>query len=263
MALSIKTVNLGSGDFNSSGEGKARRYLPDDGLVLNMNANNYASGQTTWFDSMQGITFNSRNSGEPYVTTPTSKVWVEGIPAIAFDGAAWWETNQADANKVDIRGAFTLVLVFWFPANSARKTIFEKAGTSYQSYQQELACTWEVADEMSWYRAGGQDGTYDYAATGGYSRNGWRFIAINGNADHTDGKDYRGNWDNSGYGNRSNTNILRSGIIRIGTGYAGIMQVGYLHACNVWNVELNETRIDQVYNYYSNIFTEMGTTLTY
>lgn len=263
MAVNIAGNILASDDANSGGEIKSFYYLPDDGLVMNMNAANYQSGASTWYDPINGITFNSRNSGEPYVLTPTARTTVSGIPAIAFNGAAWWETNQADANKVDIRGAFTLVLIFNFPANSARKTIFEKAGTSYQSYQQELACTWEVADEMSWYRAGGQEGTYDYASTGGYGRNAWKFIAINGNADHTSGKDYRGNWDDSGYGNRSNINILRSGIIRIGTGYAGIMQVGYLHACMVWNVELNETRIDQVYNYYANLFSLAGTTLTY
>ena len=49
--------------------------------------------------------------------------------------------------------------------------------------------------------------------------------------------------------------------MRIGNGYTGIMQVGYLHALMIWNVDLNTTRIGQVYNYYSNQFQQLGTTL--
>jgi hypothetical protein len=49
--------------------------------------------------------------------------------------------------------------------------------------------------------------------------------------------------------------------VRIGNGYTGIMEVGYLHSCMVWNVDLNSTRINEVYNYYNNLFNQMGVTL--
>jgi hypothetical protein len=264
MGLIIGGNTISSSNINSSGEILSFYNFPTDGLVMDLNANNYQGGSSTWCDSVYGMCLNSRNSGEPYVTTPTPKVWVNSVPAIGFNGQSWWEgANSTQNNRVDLRGSFTLILIYWFPSNNSRRTIFEKAGTSYQSYQQELACTWEVSNDMSWYRAGGQEGTYDFANTKVYTLNQWNFIAIKGNADHTNGFYYNAptsNWV-SDYGNRSNVNILRSSTIRLGTGYAGIMSVGYLHSCMVWNVDLNTTRINEIYNYYSNLFNRMGVTL--
>lgn len=263
MAVVIGGNSITSSNTNSSGEILSFYNFPTDGLVLDLNANNYQSGASTWCDSVYGMCFNSRNSGEPYVTTPTSKVWVSGIPAIAFNSTSWWEgANSTQNNRVDLRGAFTLILIYWFPANSVRRTIFEKAGTSYASYQQELACTWETGNNMSYYRAGGQDSTYDYAGTKTYTQSQWNFIAIKGNANHTNGYYYDSSsgW-NSSYTSRSDTNILQASTVRVGYGYAGIMDVGYLHSCMVWCVDLNSTRIGQIYNYYSNLFAQMGVTL--
>jgi hypothetical protein len=263
MSLIIGGNSISSSSANSGAEIKSFYNFPTDGLVLDLNANNYQGSSSTWCDSVYGMCFNSRNSGEPYVTTPTSKVWVNSVPAIAFNGQSWWESaNSTQADRVDLRGAFTLVLIYWFPSNSARHNLFEKAGTSYQSYQQELATTWEVGNTLSWYRSGGQEGTYDYSNTKAYTLNQWNFIAIKGTANHSSGFYYT---SSSGwvfdYGNRSDTNILRSSTVRIGNGYTGVMEVGYLHSCMVWNVDLNSTRINEVYNYYSNLFTLMGATL--
>lgn len=263
MSLIIGGNNIPASSANSGGEIRAFYNFPTDGLVMDLNANNYQGGSSTWCDSVYGMCFNSRNSGEPYTTTPTSKVWVNSVPAVAFNGQSWWEgANATQNNRVDIMGAFTLILIYWFPSNGARKTIFEKAGTSYQSYQQELACTWETNNVMSYYRAGGQDGTYDSALTKAYTLNQWNFIAIKGNANHSQGfyYDSSSGWV-SNYSNNSNSNILRSSTVRVGNGYAGIMDVGFLHSCMVWSVDLNTTRINEVYNYYNNLFTQMGATL--
>ena len=263
MSLIIGGNSISSSSANSGGEIKSFYNFPTDGLVMDLNANNYQGGSTTWCDSVYGMCFNSRNSGEPYNTTPTPKVWVSGVPAIAFNGQSWWESaNSTQTDRVDLRGAFTLIMIYWFPSNSARHNLFEKAGTSYASYQQELATTWEVGNTLSYYRAGGQEGTYDYANTKAYSTSRWTFIAIKGNANHGDGfyYDQSSGWV-SNYTSRSSTNILKSSTVRIGNGYTGIMEVGYLHSCMVWNVDLNTTRINEIYNYYSNLFTQMGTTL--
>jgi hypothetical protein len=263
MSLIIGGNSISSSSANSGAEIKSFYNFPTDGLVLDLNANNYQGSSSTWCDSVYGMCFNSRNSGEPYTTTPTPKVWVNSVPAIAFNGQSWWESaNSTQADRVDLRGAFTLIMIYWFPSNSARHNLFEKAGTSYQSYQQELATTWETNNALSYYRAGGQEGTYDSANTKIYTTNRWTFIAIKGNASHSTGfyYDQSSGWV-SDYVNRSDTNILRSSTVRIGNGYTGIMEVGYLHSCMVWNVDLNSTRINEVYNYYSNLFTLMGTTL--
>jgi hypothetical protein len=263
MSLIIGGNSIPSSSANSGGEIKSFYNFPTDGLVMDLNANNYQGSSSTWCDSVYGMCFNSRNSGEPYATTPTPKVWVNSVPAIAFNGASWWESaNSTMNNRVDLRGAFTLVLIYWFPSNSTRHNLFDKSGTSYASYQQELATTWEVGNTMSWYRAGGQEGTYDYANTKAYTLNQWNFIAIKGTANHNAGYYYTSasGWVYD-YGNRSDTNILQASTVKIGNGYTGIMEVGYLHSCMVWNVDLNTTRINEVYNYYNNLFTQMGATL--
>lgn len=263
MALIIGGNSISSSSANSGGEIKSFYNFPTDGLVMDLNANNYQGGSTTWCDSVYGMCFNSRNSGEPNTTTPTPKVWISSVPAIAFNGQSWWESaNSTQADRVDLRGAFTLIMIFFFPSNNARHNLFEKAGTSYASYQQELATTWETSDTLSYYRAGGQEGTYDYANTKTYTTNRWTFIAIKGTANHGDGfyYDQSSGWV-SNYTSRSSTNILKSSTIRIGNGYTGIMEVGYLHCCMVWNVDINSTRINEVYNYYSNLFNQMGVTL--
>ena len=263
MSLIIGNNNISSSSSNSGAEIKSVFAFPNDGLVLDLNANNYEGGSSTWCDSVYGMCFNSRNSGEPYATTPTSKTLINGIPAISFNGQSWWESaDSTQANRVDLRGAFTLIMLYWFPSNSARHNLFEKVGTSYASYQQELATTWEVGNTLSWYRAGGQEGTYDYANTKLYTLNQWNFIAIKGNANHSTGFYYTSSsgWV-ADYTSRSDTNILQSSTVRIGNGYTGIMEVGHLHTCMVWNVDLNTTRINQIYNYYSNLFGDMGVTL--
>lgn len=263
MSLIIGGNSVPASSANSGGEIRSVYSFPTDGLVLDLNANNYQGGSSTWCDSVYGMCFNSRNSGEPYTTTPTPKVWVNSVPSIAFNGSSWWESaNSTQTNRVDLRGAFTLVLIYWFPSNVTRHNLFDKTGTSYQSYQQELACTWEVANQMSWYRAGGQEGTYDYANTKVYTLNQWNFIAIKGSAAHNTGfyYDSSSGWV-ADYTSRSDTNILQASTVKIGNGYTGIMEVGYLHSCMVWNVDLNTTRINEVYNYYNNLFSQMGATL--
>lgn len=263
MGINLGGNTLITSNFNSGAEVKSTFYLPDDGLVLNLNATNYQAGQSTWCDSAYGMCFTSRNSGEPYTTTPTPKTTIGKIPCIQFNGQSWWQSSDTTQNnRVDLRGAFTLILIYWFPSNSARHNLFDKSGTSYASYQQELATTWETDNTMSWYRAGGQEGTYDYASTKAYTLGKWNFIAIKGSANHQSGfyYDSASGWV-SNYGNRSDTNILQASTVKIGNGYTGIMEVGYLHACMVWNVDLNSTRINQVYNYFNNQFAQVGETL--
>ena len=82
MSILINGNPISQTNFNSGGEVKSIFYLPDDGLVLNLNATNYQNGSGTWCDSAYGMCFNSRNSGEPYTTTPTSKTVVDNLSLI-------------------------------------------------------------------------------------------------------------------------------------------------------------------------------------
>lgn len=249
MAIYLGDKTLQSTNFNSNGEALNKFYLPDDTLLFNLNATNYSGG--TWYDSVQGIAFNVGGTAPPKTT-------VNGIPCADFNDSGYFETSTAAGNKVDMRGAYTLILIYYHEGFAARRTIFEKAGTSYSSYQQELACTMETSNTISWYR---QYPSYDYAESKPYTTGAWNMIAINGNADATQGYYYNnGVWTN-GYTNRETGNIVRSGAVRVGTGYAGTVQAGYLHACMVYGSDLSTDKINQIYNYYSNIFGLLGVTL--
>lgn len=249
MAINLSNKILSSTNFNSDGETLDKFYLPDDSLLLNLNATNYNAG--TWYDSAQGIPF-------PIVNTAPPKTSLSGIPCVDFNDSGYFESSAPNANKVDMRGAFTLILIYYHEGFAARRTIFEKAGTSYQSYQQELACTMETSNTMSWYR---QYPSYDYADSKSYTTGAWNMIAINGNADATQGYYYNNGVWTYGYTNRETGNILQSGAIRVGTGYSGTVQAGYLHACMVYGVDLSTDKINKIYDYYSNIFGLVGVTL--
>jgi hypothetical protein len=249
MAIYLADKTLQSTNFNSSGETLNKFHLPDDTLLLNLNATNYNGG--TWYDSAQGIPF-------PVVNTAPPKTSLSGIPCVDFNDSGYFESSAPNANKVDMRGAYTLILIYYHEGFVARRTIFEKAGTSYQSYQQELACTMETNNTISWYR---QYPSYDYAESKSYATGVWNMIAINGNVDATTGYYYNNGVWTAGYTNRESGNIVRSGVVRVGTGYSGTVQAGYLHACMVYGSELSTDKINQVYNYYSNIFGLLGVTL--
>ena len=249
MAIYLGDKILQSTNFNSNGETLNKFHLPDDTLLLNLNATNYNGG--TWYDSAQGIPMNIVNTAPP-------KTSLNGIPCVDFNDSGYFESSAGNANKVDMRGAYTLILIYYHEGFVARRTIFEKAGTSYASYQQELACTMETSNVISWYR---QYPSYDYAESKAYTTGAWNMIAINGNADATQGYYYNNGVWTYGYTNRESGNILRSGAVRVGSGYSGTVQAGYLHACMVYGVDLSTDKINQIYNYYSNIFGLLGVTL--
>ena len=249
MAIYLGDKTLQSTNFNSSGETVNKFHLPDDTLLLNLNATNYNGG--TWYDSAQGIPFTVYNTAPP-------KTSLSGIPCVDFNSSGYFESSAGNANKVDMRGAFTLIMIYYHEGFAERRTIFEKAGTSYASYQQELACTMETSNGMSWYR-GYAD--YDYANSKSYATGVWNMIAINGNASGNTGFYYDNGVWTAGYTNRVDGALLRSGPIRVGTGYSGTVQAGYMHACMVYGVDLSTNKINQIYNYYSNIFGLLGVTL--
>jgi hypothetical protein len=249
MGIDLNNKILTSANFNSEGETLNKFFLPDDTLLFNLNATNYNGG--TWYDSAQGIPMNIVNTAPPKTT-------LNGIPCADFNDSGYFESSAGNANKVDMRGAFTLILIYYHEGFAARRTIFEKAGTSYASYQQELACTMETNNIMTWYR-GYSD--YDYASSKSYTTSAWNMIAITGNASTNTGFYYDNGVWTSGYTNRVDGNILRSGAIRVGSGYSGTVQAGYLHTCMVYGTDLSTDKINQVYNYYSNIFGLLGVTL--
>jgi len=132
-----------------------------------------------------------------------------------------------------------------------RRTIFEKAGTSYQSYEQEIAVTWEVANDFSYYSR--YSPAYDYAGTLVNTVNAWNMVGIKMSTGKTTAArtgfySKNGSAWASGYTSRSNVALVAAGAIRIGSGYAGTVTDGYINSVYCYNKMLTDAEIAQNYN---------------
>ena len=68
-------------------------------------------------------------------------------------------------------------------------------------------------------------------------------------------------WSGNVLSNRSNTMVVRSNGIRVGSGYSGTVAVGYLHAVLVYGVALSTGEMTKVHSHYTNLFSKFGATL--
>lgn len=219
-----------------------------DDLALYLNASQYAGSGNTWIDSAQNITFTSAGTQTPYTT-------VNSRPCFDFNGSGYWYSSAADAQLVEMRYSFTLILLYYHQGIGERDTIFEKAGTSYQSYEQELAMTAETAGSISYYRG---RSTYDAGYTKTNTTNAWNFTAIKSEGTTTRTGHYWRQSDTSwvsGYTSRSSTAILQAGSIRLGTGYAGAMESGYIGGVLVYTRALSTSEMNTLYTYFSTLYT--------
>lgn len=222
--------------------------IPTSGLVMNLDAGNAASypgSGTVWTDlSPSALTFNSAG------TFPTYEV-KNGYPSFAFNGSGYWYCGT-NYGLVDLGGDFTLILWLFGEDVTTRKTIFEKAGTSYNSYEQELAMTWEVDESMSYYSRYSPAYDYGSAPAGTMPTNGWIMFSLKISSGKTSAARV-GSWSKNGsnwteaYTSRSSTAVLASGQIRIGTGYAGTMDNGNVAMAIAYNRLLSNAEISQIY----------------
>jgi len=195
-----------------------------NGLTMLVDAGNsksYPGSGTVWKDLVQDLTFNS--SG-------TTNSWgrVGGANALTFNGSGYWECSVGN-DKVNLGGDCTVILWLYEVGHFTRRTIFEKAGTVYQSYEQELAMTWEVSQEISYYSR--YSPQYDTAGTAACDTNKWTMQAIKMSTGLTTAARtgfYSKNGDPwiQSYTSRSNVAVVSAGAIRIGTGYAGAVDNG-------------------------------------
>ena len=219
--------------------------LITDGLTLCLDAANsksYPGSGTTWVDLVQNLTFNSAGTITPFGT-------VGGTSALTFNGSGYWVCNSGFSN-VNLGGDCTIILMLYEVGHSVRKTIFEKAGTSYASYQQEIAMTWEVGQDISYYSRALPD--YDFAGTPACTTNSWNMMAVKMStglttAGRTGFYSKNGAPWTSNYTSRSNTALVASGEIRVGTGYAGTVDNGSVAMVICYNRMLNDDEIFRNY----------------
>lgn len=222
-----------------------------DGLSLYLNPQNtisYYEGSTIWYDLANGLIFNSNGTLLPLQSQ-------NGYKGFAFNGSGYW-TCSNNFSLVDLGGDCTVILWIYGTQGSVRKTIFEKAGTIYNSYEQEIAITWEAFSTLSYYSR--KTPTYDVGSTSQTSANVWNMMAIKMSTGKTAACRtgfYSKNgepWASSGFSCRSNTAIIPAGEIRIGTGYANTCTNGGIGSVLCYNKMLTDEEILQVFNAMKN-----------
>jgi len=218
-----------------------------DGLSLCLDVsdrNSYPGSGADWFDvSANKLTFSSNGTQTPYTK-------IGGVDCFDFNGSGYWVSDSGHEN-VDFGGDCTLL--FWFYAENLteRDTFFEKAGTTYASYRQEIAVTLETDEEFSYYSR--RVSSYDVGGTSAMTIGKWNFMGIKMSTGKTTAARtgfYSKNgasWT-SNYTSRSSEALLAAGEVRIGTGYAGTVENGYVSAVYCYNKMLTDAEVLQNYN---------------
>ncbi len=214
-------------------------------LLLDVsNINSYRGAGSTWVDQAQGLLFTSTGATQ----TPYTKK--NGVQCFDFNGSGYWQCTNG-FSQVDMGGDCTLM--FWLYSESVptRKTIFEKSGTVYASYEQEIAVTWEAANSgFSYYS---RYNAYDYAGIAGGNLNAWNMFALKMSTGKTTAArtgfySVNGAAWTSSYTSRSSTALVAAGSIVVGAGYAGVVEVGFINSVYCYNKMLTDAEIAQNYN---------------
>jgi hypothetical protein len=201
---------------------------------------------TDFYDAAQNLRIDQINS-----TTGTTSVPGYNSVAPNFNNSVYWRCSGAAGTGVDMAGGTTLVMWLYATDITTRKTVFEKAGTTNNSYEQEIACTWETSETISWYS---RVSTYDSGSTASIGTSGWKMVGIRMSTGKQSGVARAGyysingaNWA-SNYNSRSTNVITPAGELRIGTGYAGVVESGAVSQVMVWDKELTNAEISEIYN---------------
>ncbi len=220
--------------------------IVNSGLVLELDVANtlsYPGSGDIWTDMSQGLIFNKAGGTQTPLTT------FNGASAFDFNGSGYW-TCSTNSSLVDMGGDCTLNMWFYSETLASRCTIFEKAGTTYSSYEQEIAVTWETYNAFTYYS---RYNTYDYGYVLNIIDNKWNFLSLKMSSGKSttartgfysvNGGPYVAN-----YTSRSSTALVPSGEIRVGGGYAGAVLSGGVSIVQVYNRMLSDDEIQQNYN---------------
>lgn len=217
-----------------------------NGLTMHLDAANpqsYVGTGTVWRDIAQGLTLNSYGS-------QTSWGVVAGARAFTFNGSGYWQMDSGSSN-VPLGGDCTIILWVYGVTRALRTTIFQKAGTIYQPYEQEIAITWEVDQVLSWYSR--YSPQYDFGSTSACDTNKWNMMAIKMSTGLT-AASRSGFYSKNGapwvqnYTSRTNVALVNAGALQIGTGYSGAVTAGSIGLVSCYNRMLSDAEIAQNFN---------------
>lgn len=218
--------------------------IPQTNLALCLDCNNtnsYPGSGTSWVDLVRGLNFTCYNTLTPFTTKLN-------IPCFAFNSSGYW---MCGTPNVDMAGDYTIIMWYFHEYMSIRRNICEKLGTTYASYQQELAMTIETSNRITCYSRWGTN--YDYGYINGLIQDQWQMMSFQRTSGKTTapstGKySVNGNAYITDYLSRSTTAIVPAGNLRFGAGYAGIMDVGAISMALVYEKILTDEEIKQIYN---------------
>lgn len=224
-----------------------------DSLSLYLDAGNtksYPGSGTVWYDLANRLSFVATGA----VQTPFQTVG--GAQAMSFNGTGYWECGT-NFGLVDFGGECTLLLWIYMNNITTRYTIFEKAGNTYASYQQEIAVTMETSETASWYsRYDTGVVQYDSAASAALTIGQWSMLGIKMSTAKTTAPrsgfySINGSAWVSNYTARSTTPVTPAGVIRVGSGYAGTMANCSVNKIIAYNKQLSDAEVALNYNILS------------
>lgn len=228
------------------------------------------AGIDIWWDGLQveqssvATTFNPKANPNRYWydlgpnkidMTPTGTInytTLGGTNCFGFNGSMYWSSTVAKAQTTDYRNGATLELWLYNQTKSVRKTVFEKAGNSYASYEQEIAWTWEVANDISCYRA---YDAYDYGSSSALNNNAWNHCVLVLYPYLGEAQWYLNGTANGSYTQRATRFPPQANEIRIGTGYAGTVDNGGVAMVKTYKKMFTA---DQVLQNYTNSKSRFG-----
>jgi len=221
--------------------------LVTDGLslcLMSHNTTSYPKGGSTWYDMVNGLQFNSVGT-----QTPFTQLGPGNTNSFSFNGSGYWRCSS-NYSLVDLGGDCTVIMWVFGLQGSNRRTIFQKNGTSYQSYQQEIAITWETNSSFSYYSR--QNPVYDYASMPATTFNDWSMVALKmstglTSAPRTGFYSLNGGAWVASYNSRSSVALLPAADILIGSGYAGTCSSGGIGSVMCYNKMLSDAEISQVF----------------
>jgi len=226
----------------------------NDSMVFYVDASvskSYPGTGSIWYDLAGSSNLTSGGTQTPYTTIST-------VPCFQFNDSGYWQGTAADGMSFYMGDGSTLEMWYYTLGIVERDTIFEKSAYfSGASYQNELACTIEtnggagIDHTMSFYRKGHSEGTYDYANAGPLVVNKWNHIVVRLEPGTGGGNGVLNNVPISwGYTIRSNVAAQQAANVTIGTGYAGVVESGYISIVRVYDKQLTNDEVSLNYNWF-------------
>jgi hypothetical protein len=233
------------------------------GIAIRLDGPDAGGSPTIWWDGLQleqsssATTFNSMGnptrkwydlSENKIHLSPTGTInftTLGGARCFGFNSSMYWSSTTTDAQKTDYRYGATIELWLYNQTKAARRTVFEKAGNTYQSYEQELAMTWETANDISCYRA---YNPYDSGSSGALTNNAWNHVVLVLNPHLSPGQWYLNGVASGSYSQSARQLPPKANEIRIGGGYAGTVDAGGVAVVRTYSRMFDLEDVLQNYN---------------